>query len=67
MSLRYEQYMALKRTKNFLRCLLTVSECPKTKKEMRAEASACLRHFPFLHDNGQPMWSKDDLTEDVHD
>ena len=65
MSLRYEQYHSLNITHRFLRDLLTVEEYPKTRKDMRERASACLRHFPFLHENGQPMWSQDDFTEDV--
>ena len=65
MSLRYEQYNALMRTQEFLRNLLTVEDYPKTKKEMRQRASSCLRHFPFLHENGQPMWSLDSFTKDV--
>lgn len=64
MSLRYEQYNALRATRAFLRSLLTVDGYPKTKKEMRRRVSACLRHYPFLHDTGQPMWSKDTFTED---
>lgn len=65
MSLRYEQYRSLMITREFLRSLLTVKDYPKTKKEMRERASACLRHFPYLHENGQPIWSQDDLTEDA--
>ena len=65
MSLRYEQYHSLQMTKEFLRDLLTVEDYPKTKGEMRERAFLCLRHFPFLHENGQPMWSEDDFTEDI--
>ena len=64
MSLRYEQYQALRATRDFLRDLLTVKEYPKTKREMRRRARWFLKHFPLLHDSGQPMWSQDDLTED---
>lgn len=65
MSLRYQQYASLRATREFLRDLLAVERYPKTKKEMRARVYACLRHFPFLHESGQPMWSRDDFTEDV--
>ena len=64
-SLRYEQYNSLKVTQRFLCDLLTVDQYPKTKREMRERASRCLRHFPFLYESGQPMWSKDEFTEDV--
>lgn len=65
MSLRYEQYTSLKFTQEFLRDLLTVEDYPKTKREMRERASACLRHFPPLHSDGQPLWSQDPFTRDV--
>ena len=65
MSLRYEQYNSLKATHRFLRDLLTIDDYPKTKREMRERASICLHHFPFLYENGQPMWSRDEFTEDV--
>ena len=64
MSLRYEQYRALKTTQRFLRDLLTVEAYPKTKREMRERACRCLHHYPFLHESGQPMWSRDEFTED---
>ena len=67
MSLRYEQYNSLMRTQELLRNLLTVEDYPKTKKKMRKRASACLRHFPFLHKNGQPMWSQDTFTDFLED
>jgi len=66
MSLRYEQYNSLKRTWEFLRSLLAPGTRPKTVKELREKAYRCLRHFPTLHDTGQPLWSKDDFTYDVH-
>jgi hypothetical protein len=63
-SLRYEQYRALLYTRDFMRDLLTVEAYPKTKREMRERARACLRHFPLLYESGQPIWSRDDLTKD---
>lgn len=65
MSLRYEQYRSLKMTREFLRDLLSVEDYPKTKKEMRERASWCLHHYPFLHESGQPMWSRDEFTEET--
>jgi hypothetical protein len=62
MSLRYEQYTALRRTRQFLADLLHPSTRPKTVKELRGRASACLRHYPFLEESGKPMWSQDNFT-----
>jgi len=59
MTLRYESYWSLLKTRQFLRDLLTTSAYPKTKKEMRARAYSCLRHYPFLYDDGRPMFSRD--------
>jgi len=59
MSLRFEQFNSLRKTRNFLRDLLTTSDYPKTKKEMRARAYSCLRHYPFLYEDGRPMFSGD--------
>jgi len=62
MSLRYEQYWSLRRTRQFLADLLHPSTRPKTVKEMRVRASACLRHFPFLEESGKPIWSQDEFA-----
>lgn len=62
MSLRYEQYAALLKTRAFLRSLLDSKTRPKTVKELREITYRCLRHFPPLHDDGQPMFSRDSLT-----
>lgn len=64
MSLRYEQYWSLKKTQQFLRDLLMPDTRPKTAKAIRERAHSCLRHFPFLHENGEPMFSRDDFTTD---
>jgi len=61
MSLKNEQYHSLYRTREFLRDLFTVDKYPKTRKEMRARASSCLRHFPCLAENGEPIFSGDDF------
>ena len=63
MSLRYEQYDSLRKTKEFLRELLA-SKKRWTKKELREKAYSCLRHYPCLHDTGQPIFSRDEFTED---
>jgi hypothetical protein len=62
MSLRYEQYRALRRTRQFLADLLHPSTRPRTVKELRGRASACLRHFPFLEESGKPIFSQDELA-----
>jgi hypothetical protein len=62
MSLRYEQYNALLMTREFLR-ELSIGKAKKVS-EIRERARRCLHHFPFLHKNGQPMWSRDEFTED---
>ena len=64
MSLRYEQYRSIQMTREFLSDILTVDRHPKTRTAMRDRASRCLKHYPMLHDNGQPMWSQDEFTED---
>ena len=60
MSLRYEQYRALWETRRFLRELGYERKLIRTK-ETRERAQRCLRHFPFLRGNGEPMFSKDDF------
>jgi hypothetical protein len=65
MSLRLEQYNALKKTRAFLRSLYEVKMKSLTKRWLMKEASSCLHHFPPLWNNGQPIWSRDEFTEDV--
>ena len=64
MSLRYEQYRALKMTQDFLRKINNSYLKDLNKRELQDEARRCLHHFPFLHDNGQPIWSRDEFTKD---
>jgi hypothetical protein len=45
MTVASEQVYALKRTRTFLRALLTGPRMPM--KVLRAEAGSCLRHYPF--------------------
>lgn len=64
MSLRQEQYRALKRTHEFL-CNLMLPSRPKTAKEIKERAYACLRHFPFLDEHGKPHFSQDPFGPDI--
>ncbi len=61
MSLKYEQFRSLVTTRELLSELLTVDGYPKTKKEMRARVSRCLRHYPPLDRTGAPMFSRDEF------
>jgi hypothetical protein len=61
MSLRFEQRNALLKARQLLRDLLHPSTRPKTVKELRQRASCALRHFPFLDERGEPLWSQDDF------
>jgi hypothetical protein len=42
--------------------LLHPSTRPKTVKELRGRASACLRHFPLLEESGKPIFSQDEFA-----
>jgi len=59
MSLRFEQRAALLKARDLLRDLLDPKRRPKTVAELRQRASSALRHFPFLDERGEPMWSDD--------
>jgi hypothetical protein len=61
MSLRFEQRRALLKARNLLRDLLHPSTRPKTVKELRERAYSALRHFPFLDERGEPLWSQDEF------
>lgn len=65
MSLKYEQYHSLKKTQNFLRDLLSTDTRPKTVKELKDRAYSCLRHFPHLKENGEPMFSRDNFLDET--
>jgi len=58
MSLKYEQYRALKMSRDFMR-----GKCPKTVKEWNEKTSRCLRHFPFLEESGKPVFSNDNYND----
>jgi hypothetical protein len=62
--LRREQYYALKKTQTFLRDLLFPDTRPKKVSELKARAHSCLRNYPFLDDDGKPLFSKDDFGPD---
>jgi|694.fasta_scaffold06436_19 hypothetical protein len=64
MSLRFEQYNSLKKTRKFLQDLLHHSTRPKKVSDISKQASSCLRHFPFLKENGEPMFSNDNFNLD---
>ena len=62
MSLRYEQRRALLMTRDLLRDLLHPSTRPRTVRELRERASRCLRHYPCLREDGEPMFSQDQFS-----
>jgi hypothetical protein len=64
MSLRREQYWALRKTQDFLRDLLFVETRPKKVSELKERAYRCLKHFPCLDDDGKPMFSRDGFGPD---
>ena len=59
MSLRIEQYRALKMTNEFLFEMLDPKKTPRVPGDVRRRASHCLRHYPVLRENGEPMFSRD--------
>ena len=63
MSLRHEQRRALIKAHDLLRDLLHPSTRPKTVRELRERASCALRHFPFLDERGEPLWSQDEFEK----
>jgi hypothetical protein len=48
-------------TREFLHDLLQSDTRPKTVKELKERARRCLRHYPFLKEDGEPMFSQDDF------
>lgn len=46
MTLPNERRMAILRTEDFLKDLLSPEKTPRVPKEIRERAGACLRHFP---------------------
>lgn len=58
MSLKHEQYEALRRTRELLFDLTNPKRRPKTQAEMRDRVSRCMRHFPPLMEDGEPIFSR---------
>ncbi len=50
MTLPYERKNAVKRTEKFLTDLLDPKVTPRVPKEIRKQASSCLRHYPREYD-----------------
>jgi hypothetical protein len=63
MSLKFEQRNALLKARHLLRDCLDPKKRPKTVKELRVRASSALRHYPFLDERGEPMWSQDEFDQ----
>jgi hypothetical protein len=61
MSLKFEQYESLLKTREFLFDLLDPKKRPKSVKETRDRVSRCLRHFPPLKSDGEPMFSNNGI------
>jgi len=49
-TLPYERKNAVKRTEKFLTDLLDPKVTPRVPKEIRKQASSCLRHYPREYD-----------------
>jgi hypothetical protein len=58
MSLKREQYQALQRSRQLLYELLDSKTRPKRVSELRDRVARCLKHFPPLDENGEPLFSK---------
>lgn len=58
MSLKHEQYNSLIYTRDFLYDLLDPKKRPKKQSEIKDRVRRCLRHYPPLDENGQPIFSK---------
>ena len=56
MSLRYEQYRALHDTRKLL---MDIHSQSVKLEDLQKRAYNCLRHYPFLDEHGEPMFSKD--------
>jgi len=65
MSLRYEQDSAIAATEKFLKSFFTGRK--RTLKELREEATKCLRHFPGIDKDGKPIFSQDNIKCQTRD
>ena len=57
MSVRSEQYNSLKKVRQYLIDELNPESRPKNHTERKKRILSCLRHFPFLKEDGEPMFS----------
>ena len=57
MSIKSEQYNSLKRVKQYLLDELHPKTRCKTEAERKNKIHFCLRHFPFLKEDGEPIFS----------
>ena len=60
MSLKYEQYRALLKTKDLLLDIIDPTK-KLTPLEIKERAHSALRHFPALMETGEPIFSRDDF------
>lgn len=58
-----ESYNALKKSKGFLTQILLKPFNTWTAKTIKEEASNCLKHYPFLNEEGKPLWHDDELED----
>jgi len=58
MSIRAEQFRSLLSTRNLMYDLLRTDRRPKTVREMKERVRRCLKHYPFLKEDGEPIFSK---------
>ena len=63
MSLKFEQRAALLKARKLLYDLMNPQKRPKMVKELKHRASSALRHFPFLDERGEPLWSQDEFDD----
>ena len=59
MSLKFEEYNALKSTRDFLFEILHRPVRSWTSEELKGKSRNCLRHYPLLTESGEPMFSND--------
>jgi hypothetical protein len=64
MSLRYEQYRALRKCRDLLYDMLSPQRRPSSVRELRLRTFDALRHFPTLDEHGRPHFSEDDFGPD---
>lgn len=64
MSQRTKQYNSLKRTYRLLMDLRIPKNSPGVPLEIRSKAFRCIKNFPPLDDEGQPIFAPDGITND---